>query len=43
MQVSIADRIYQMSFKIAGALQEFYNRWCMRHVESNAFDTGKLN
>ena len=30
--------------EIAGALQEFYNRWCKRdHVESNALDSWKLN
>ena len=38
-----------MNFKscreeIAGALQEFYNRWCKReHVESNALNSWKLN
>ena len=30
--------------EIAGALQEFCNRWCKReHVESNAFNSWKLN
>ena len=30
--------------KIAGALQEFCNRWCKReHVESNALNSWKLN
>ena len=30
--------------EIAGALQEFYNRWCKReHVESNALNSLKLN
>ena len=39
----------QIDFKscreeIAGALQEFCNRWCKReHVESNAFNSWKLN
>ena len=30
--------------EIAGALQEFCNRWCKReHVESNALNSWKLN
>ena len=30
--------------EIAGALQEFCNRWCKReHVESNALNSCKLN
>ena len=30
--------------EIAGALQEFCNRWCQReHVESNALNSWKLN
>ena len=30
--------------EIAGALQEFCNRWCKReHVESNALKSWKLN
>ena len=30
--------------EIAGALQEFRNRWCKReHVESNALNSWKLN
>ena len=30
--------------EIAGALQEFCNRWCKReHVESNALSSWKLN
>ena len=30
--------------EIAGALQEFYNRWCKReHVKSNALNRWKLN
>ena len=30
--------------EIAGALQEFSNRWCTReHVESNTFNSWKLN
>ena len=39
----------QIDFKscreeIAGALQEFCNRWCKReHVESNALNSWKLN
>ena len=39
----------QVDFKscreeIAGALQEFCNRWCKReHVESNALNSWKLN
>ena len=33
-----------MSCIIAGALQEFFNRWCKReHVESNALNSWKLN